>query len=174
MKAIISILQANSTITDKLSNGASSVFTDFAPQEDTAPYIIVDSEIADSNATYSGENLDVLSVHIHCISSRKYNSSAPYGAQDIADAVRSLIVGSSGTVSGEDYAVTMLESEDVFKYNDPNIPRIAVEQVYQVMRTRTDSSPAVGSFVKALLLTQAEYTGLGSYDSNTYYLISDA
>lgn len=33
---------------------------------------------------------------------------------------------------------------------------------------------SVGSFVTALLLTQAEYDGLGSYDGSIYYLISDA
>lgn len=135
MKAIITILQAASAVTDKLSS-ANKIFTDFVPQEEATPYIIVSSDLDDTNATFDGENLDELSVHIHCISSRKYNSSSPYGAQDIADAVRSTLVGASGTESGERYDVTMLESEDTFVYNDPNIQRIAVEQVYQVMRPR--------------------------------------
>lgn len=136
MEAIITILQAASTITDKLDNGANSIFSDFTPQEENAPYIIVESEIDSTNATFSGENLDELSVHVHCVSSRKYNSSSPYGAQNIADAVRSTLVGASGTESGERYDITMLESEDTFKYSDPNIQRIAVEQIYQVMRPR--------------------------------------
>lgn len=136
MKAIITILQADSTVTDKLDNGANSIFSDFVPQEEATPYIIVESDLEETNATFSGENLDELSVHVHCISSLKYNSSAPYGAQDIADAVRSSLVGASGTESGERYDVTMLESENTFKYSDPNIERIAVEQIYQVMRPR--------------------------------------
>ena len=174
MKAIISLLQGESTVTDKLDNAGNSVFSSFIPQEENTPYVMVESEIVDSNSTYTGENLDELNVRVHCISSLEYQNSAPYGAQDIADAVRALLVGSSGSISGEDYHVTMLEDETVFKYPDPNVPRIAVEQVYQVMRRRSSTSPQVGTYVRALLLTQAEYNALGSYDANTYYLISDA
>ena len=135
MKSIINLLSTTSAVTDLLAD-ADSIFVNVSAQEQTIPFIVVDSEIEDTNASFTGENLDAMQVRVFCISDRTYTANGIAGAQDIADQVRSTLVGASGAYGTENYDVTMLENEETYVYKDPNITRFQVEQVYQVMRQR--------------------------------------
>lgn len=136
MKSILNILENDVTLTALLTDGADGVFIDREPQEATPPYVVVMSDIDDSNVTFNGENLDMLSVRVFSLSEQKYTANSINGAQEVADAVRSALVGSKGTHGGENYHITSLESESTFVNSEINFPRYEVEQEYTVFRPR--------------------------------------
>lgn len=136
MKSVINILENASGVTALLNNGADSIFMQREPQKEAPPYIVIMSEIVDTNSTYSGENLDEWNVSVHVVSDRVYTSNSVNGCWDIAQQVRSAMVGSTGTYDGENYNVTQMVSESTFFEDDVNIPRVETEQEYQIFSTR--------------------------------------
>lgn len=136
MKSIINILENASGVTDLLTSGADSIFIDREPQEAKPPYILIMSEITNTNDTFSGENLDEWLVTVYSVSDRKYTSNSINGAWEVSLQVRSALVGQSGTYSGENYDVTRLESVSTFVNEDTNVPRVEVEQEFQVFSKR--------------------------------------
>ena len=136
MKSVINILNSTSAITDLLADGASGVFIEREPQEAGVPYITVMSEIIDTNDTFSGENLDEWLITVICVSDWLYTNGSNVGAWDIAQEVRSAMVGATGTYNSERYQVTRMESESVFTNDSPNIHRVEVEQEYQLFSRR--------------------------------------
>ena len=136
MKSVINLLENASGVTDLLTDGADGIVINREPQEAAIPYIVVTDEIIDTNDTFTGENLDERLVSVYCVSDRMYTSNSVDGAWEISQQVRSGLVGKKGTYSGGNYHITRMESESTFINDATNIPRVEIEQEYQIFSTR--------------------------------------
>lgn len=170
-KAAISILQNNATITALLDDGANSVVALNEAQGEGKPFIILRSFIRTPNTTFSGQSLDEVQLDVVVVAERMYSDGTDNGAYDISEEVRNALHDQSGTWDGETIYKIVFESDDPpYKTEDANYKAVEIHQTFTIWKAPASSS-TVGQQVAAILLTQAQYDALGSYDANTYYLI---
>lgn len=165
------ILRADSAVTDDLAGGANSVRTIRERQGEQVPYIVVDRDLVNPNDTQQGQPMQEWEFRVNIVSDIAYTDGAKIGAWNIGENVKSALHGASGTYDNVVVADVVFDRQTHQLFNSTNEVRVQVEQVYTVYIRYNITGT---SNVSALLLTQAEYDALGTYDDNTYYLISDA
>ncbi|MGH1436561.1 MAG: tail completion protein gp17 [Lewinella sp.] len=168
-KAIAYILNNASDVTDLVT----TVTTLRKEQGENLPYIIIEEEdVVAHDSMTSASTIDEVSFTITAVAKLEYTDTSE-GARDILDQVRQTLESTSdGTYNGE--TVKSIRKEggvSAFMIQEGAGNVVEAEQRYTMWRT---VAQGVTNSVPAVLLTQAAYDALASYDSNTYYLIDNS
>ena len=172
-KAVAFILSNNSDVTDLLNGGAAGVNTLYVEQEDQLPYVVIMEEDLEDLASFdSASDVDIVRFTVYAFARQEYTGSTVVGARDIITQVRqTLEAASAGTYNTEVISTIRKEGGVDGDYVTIGSKRVVMaQQTFTMWRNVT--AGATGS-VPAILLTQAAYDALGSYDNDTYYLIDN-
>lgn len=137
-QAIKAILDATTSVTDDLANGANSIMHLMEAQGAATNYVILMSELLDPHDTMSGQNLDRWEVSIYIVSKWLYDEGAEVGARSIAENIRTALNGYKGMVGTELIKSIAFEKSNsqFFQPTDTRVltnNRVIVEQKYQLL-----------------------------------------
>lgn len=175
MKAVINILRNASGLTDLLTlpktSGAvkaDAIYIGHAIQDQEPAYITIESNIIDhygkkdAGASLIKENYSV-NIYDTGYASAKAIAKQVEAALDYA---------SAGQYNGQVLSGSRLVNESSLNSVEENNEYWLIQQDYEIILS-ADTFDQTGTNVAAILLTQAQYDGLGSYENNTYYLIDN-
>ena len=132
MRSLVNILENDAAVTALLADGAGSVNVEYASQTDAVPYIVVELMEEEETNTMSNTIATEARARVFSVSNRLYTAAGTSGAFNIAQLVRTGLVGQAGTFNGETIKQVNLESTSHF-IESPE--RIVVEQIFQVFKT---------------------------------------
>lgn len=136
MKAIYTILAADSNVTGALYDGAEDIYLLQTPQQSRVPFIVVgDSEIVDPNDTFSSQLLDEYNLTIYVWGQYLYDNGNNTGANDLAALVRTALHGVNGEYSSTKVKINF-QNQSLSVFPNESTDKYLVEQEYQVFVNR--------------------------------------
>jgi len=150
------------------TTGADAIYIGHAEQAQEPPYITIESAMIDHYGKKDGGRSVIKENYSIFTYARSYSE----GKAVVEQVEAALDYVSSGQYNGQTVSSARLVSEDHYSIVEPNNEYWLFRQEFEVVLS-ADTVTQVGTSVAAILLTQAQYDGLGSYESNTYYLIQN-